>query len=59
MAWQVFKVFAAYAIGILALWAAVTIAVAELMKSRSGRQSTKRQKKLYIHSIEPKGEKVK
>lgn len=61
-AYLVFGVFLGYSLLIVGLWAIVTIAV-ELMlmkkKSRVRLQSEQRQRKLFIHTITPKGEKVK
>ena len=59
MFWQVFKVFAAYALMIIILWAGAAIAVQSMLKSRSGRASTKRHGKLYVHTLSEDGGKVK
>lgn len=56
MEWLVFKVFTAYALGIIALWAITTKAATAMLKSRPKLDTSKRQRKLYVHTIQPKGE---
>ena len=58
-AYLVFSVFLGYSLLAVGLWAIVTIAVECMLKSRPKLDTSKRQKKLYIHTITPKGEKVK
>ena len=58
-AYLVFSVFLGYSLLIIGLWAIATIAVECMLKSRPGRQSTKRQRKLFIHSLSEDWGKVK
>ena len=56
---QVTLTFAAYALMIIILWAGAGIAVSAMLKSRPGRQSTKRHRKLYVHTLSEDWGKVK
>ena len=59
MFWELYKLFMAYALFIALIWAGAAIAVECMLKSRPKLDTSKRQRKLFIHTITPKGEKVK
>ena len=59
MFWQLFEMFAAYALMIIILWAGAGIAVQSMLKSRPKLDTSKRQKKLFIHSLSEDWGKVK
>ena len=58
-AYLVFSVFLGYSLLIVGLWAIVTIAVECMLKSRPKLDTSKRQRKLFIHSLSEDWGKVK
>ena len=59
MFWQVFEVFTAYALMIIILWAGAGIAVQAMLKKPPTAGTGRRHRKLYVHTIQPKGGFVK
>ena len=59
MFWQLFEMFAAYALMIIILWAGAGIAVQAMLKKPPTAGTEKRQKKLFIHSLSEDWGKVK
>lgn len=53
----IFSVFLGYSLLIVGLWGIAAIAVEWMLKSRPKLDTSKRQRKLFIHTITPKGEK--
>ena len=58
-AYLVFSVFIGYSLLVVGLWAIVTIAVECMLKSRPKLDTSKRQRKLFIHSLSEDWGKVK
>ena len=59
MFWQLFEMFAAYAVMIIILWAGAGLAVNAMLKKPPTAGTEKRHRKLFIHTIQPKGGFVK
>lgn len=59
MFWQLFEMFAAYALMIIILWAGAGIAVKAMLKKPPTAGTGKRHRKLYVHTLSEDGGKVK
>jgi len=59
MFWELYKLFMAYALFIALIWAGAAIAVECMLKSRPKLDTSKRQRKLFIHSLSEDWGKVK